>query len=924
MTFKLALTVQSEPPVDTGAWLSVTYLAAALDSTEVPARDRELALPSLTRLGAQLAERAASAGHFGLAELARVLLARIDRVSPSKVDSAESKMYAEAMADVMRVALDNPKDPRNEYMAIKIAGPLARVAPLSPNSVSEVIAQMIAPPVMAEWGGSVIYYLLENLAELCTANPDMARRVILSVWEYEEDRNDTTLMGRSQILPLRSTRRQDLEMARYRTGESFQSLLKCAPDVAFDVFLTLVATHSVSHESIRARAGGVQVYASELLEGSSGYGALDALANGVVKFLVDASASPDQNFVHDSLERLADQLTHDQVWRAIIQASVSHPQTLGRFLMPLLNGGDLLGHPCTHAACVRLVRVLSPVLADAEHRDLEEAILHSHDPIGGGATDSQDMTDSLVEQLDAHRIQTEEIRKRYNSIQTAPPSRPADPGTPIPSDGTPIPELSGHADESSFDSIKTTLMDDIRRCTAGGPANHQSVESLAMSLTVLDRLTGPGAKTQDGNEPTDARSLLLRGAQILAHNPSVLPVSEIGDLILRILVTAVEDVAQEPSTTGWTAVEGLATLQLRSEWRSHPGSTRIPELLRPLLDSPDEAVRAAASSALPYIIGPQELPSALLGRLAHETADIVVAALTRGLANLTKATPEQADSCLSNLSVLPQWQGLNGVAEDVSVPLRQRAGVLGDNLLRILLYLHLEHHSQFASTLIKSWQSIPTRYPATIARMVIWTRDYLQSVQPDTQARAFELFTNIANSIVPIIEANGEAAGTDSLDETTENELEAALWIAYHIAQTTYHASGAFRHPNDRTEPDTRSVSPGFCSLALPLAQVLARAHDPAVAHPLVETLVFLSRLEPKSAFVIIGTIVSASPGYEHESLGQNLVMDLVDVWLAEHRNLILNDQECMASLRQILEAFIRSGSDRALRRVQDLADLFR
>jgi hypothetical protein len=42
-----------------------------------------------------------------------------------------------------------------------------------------------------------------------------------------------------------------------------------------------------------------------------------------------------------------------------------------------------------------------------------------------------------------------------------------------------------------------------------------------------------------------------------------------------------------------------------------------------------------------------------------------------------------------------------------------------------------------------------------------------------------------------------------------------------------------------------------------------------------------------------------------------------------ERRDVILNDPECLSGLRQILETFVAVGSDRAIRRVQDLGELF-
>jgi hypothetical protein len=95
------------------------------------------------------------------------------------------------------------------------------------------------------------------------------------------------------------------------------------------------------------------------------------------------------------------------------------------------------------------------------------------------------------------------------------------------------------------------------------------------------------------------------------------------------------------------------------------------------------------------------------------------------------------------------------------------------------------------------------------------------------------------------------------------------------------------------------------------------------IAHHLVQTLVYLSRREPRQAFLLVAKIATPGSGYENESLGEAEVLDLVDLYLAERREIILDDPVCLGSLRQILETFIAVGSDRAIRRVQDLGELF-
>lgn len=163
------------------------------------------------------------------------------------------------------------------------------------------------------------------------------------------------------------------------------------------------------------------------------------------------------------------------------------------------------------------------------------------------------------------------------------------------------------------------------------------------------------------------------------------------------------------------------------------------------------------------------------------------------------------------------------------------------------------------------------------------------------------------------------ASGAQIGDELRQ-DLDAAGWIAHAIAREIYHASGAFQTPQEKMQPDDRVVSPSFSSLTLPIIEKLADVRTPEVSHPLVQTLAFLSQREPRRAFLAVAKIVIPGTGYAYEQLGEGEVLDLVDLYLAERRSIILNEPECLSGLRRILETFVAAGSDRAIRRVQDLA----
>jgi hypothetical protein len=173
------------------------------------------------------------------------------------------------------------------------------------------------------------------------------------------------------------------------------------------------------------------------------------------------------------------------------------------------------------------------------------------------------------------------------------------------------------------------------------------------------------------------------------------------------------------------AVNGLATLLRREEWRTHPDGEVIRQHLRPLLDSWNPTTRMLASMALPLIISQKELTEDLTRRLSHEDDGSVIEILTQIMARHAFTDPDGIDDCLRCLADQHAWRALAGTAEDRTTPPNKRHSDISDVLLQALLHLYLVRATPFVSGLIATWKQVPTHYPATIGRLIAWTRPYL-------------------------------------------------------------------------------------------------------------------------------------------------------------------------------------------------------
>jgi hypothetical protein len=533
------------------ARMCVAHLASALEAAEVSEQDRRASAPALAGLAATLAARAAETGDTGLADLARVLLVRLDRCFPLSPDGIAAQTRSRAIADLMRCALSNSAEPAREELAMRAADALATASVVSPSEVGPVIEAVIAPPVMAVWGGRVADRLIQHLSTVAQADPGLAERLALSVWEYDDQRDEVTSIGSSRIIGLTSTRRQDLEMARYSTAERFAAFLAASPEAALRFLLAVIDKHAPPGEPARTAGQPPRVYRSASLEFAAGHGALNTMAGALTSFLVSSASEPNpvaQATTGQLVQAAAAELTHHQVWCRLLEAGSAHPGSLGQHLLPLLDGSDLLGHYTTRAYAARLTAALSPVLPPPEHARLEQAILRARDPLDVDGERTQDLVDSLLGQLDRSRVQDAAAQARLAELdsQGGPPPAPEPPAASGSFPFTRDISFEWSADSSTSAETDGPLRDAMKRAetdlyaTMSGAAGDQggARERLRESLPALYSALMPDDPVVDQSVFRQAFTLLVRCAERLAPDAEVLPGTDLGEMVFGILRAA--------------------------------------------------------------------------------------------------------------------------------------------------------------------------------------------------------------------------------------------------------------------------------------------------------------------------------------------------------------------------------------------------
>lgn len=164
--------------------------------------------------------------------------------------------------------------------------------------------------------------------------------------------------------------------------------------------------------------------------------------------------------------------------------------------------------------------------------------------------------------------------------------------------------------------------------------------------------------------------------------------------------------------------------------------------------------------------------------------------------------------------------------------------------------------------------------------------------------------------------------------ETAAKKYNSAEKVIHHAMNQLYFGSGAYDADCNEGQvglPDAATKARLLTDYAEILA-LIASSREPATLHHLIELYEFLICGDPVAVFEAIHTIVlgrGEEEGYHHESLGNTVVVRIVERYIADYRALF-DDEGRRARLVRVLQLFSEVGWADALKLLYDLPDLLR
>jgi hypothetical protein len=851
---------------------------------------------------------------------------------------------------------------------------VCRTFSANPHESARVLGKLLAPGALTADRLEALGWLAHEVKALALQSPDLAEQLYIAVFRAGEVPDEQVPVISSQLMGLHTSARDKFKMAERGLADSFTDFLQTAPEHALRALAVALQEYPRQHRVYRGeprvwsfpfsdrRASFISDASCFWDEGStSQYDVPVQMLDRLQAHLERLASSP---ATAADLAALVNLVVQTQslavVWRRLLSLGAAHPDTAGPLLLPLVEVDIVLLTPDTCTWAGRFLQAVFPHLDEPSRQRIEGIIMRLPESplLGELYTDEasergQRMRDRLLGRLPLQALVTEAARQRLEetlSVGRVPHNEPA-----FCNEGWVGVTEQEHWERRGipFDVPVSVRYRELAQPVAEFTAKFRDgipdvTEVLRIEAALRELSAELAAAATNGLHPelvSEGTGEIAACSAAILRNGQIFGRSETLELLRRLLMSASshpqpvhspqdnEQFDQTPAlgipAPRLQAAQGLMLLA-----RDPRGAT--PEVLAAverLSRDPVHAVRFAVARQL-YLLN--RVDPGLMWRLIEQFAaedpspPVLFALAADTLDQLLRAAREAADRVVGLIEQLRAR-----VAGKVS----NRTHDARTACVRLLLgaYLHLNHPS--ARELLHSIAAEPDshvdelRYLAGCLRDFLDERQEIRSPSPadEVRDRGWTLLNVVSESAVQSFQSLVQTYG-----KVTSAEVPGSAQEAYKslsglldtVALNLYLASGADDDRKDRGQgKGPHPLAAGrqrFLSRALRTIGDLGVVGLAPVAHHLVELLQSYIDVDPKRVFLEIGRAVEKSleGGYQYESLAADLIVRVVERYLADYRDVLREDARCQELLMKVLDAFV--GWTEARKLAYRLEEVFR
>lgn len=815
-------------------------------------------------------------------------------------------------------------------LARSIIPMVARTYASDPARSSALLEALLEPERFAARGFIEVPALAQEIRSVAEADPDFAVQIYHRVFpDAEFSRDHTTAMGSSWILSLTSNAAQDFEMARYSLGEAYPGLLQANPMLGARALAATVAGHT-ARTGLGAAAAVVIVPAN----GRAYRCRLDRSALQTWRFESEhpeSQAKVYQAFLKAlptnpavlspaTVDAMLDEADASVVWFALFAAAKTAPDCAPDHIWPLATAQTILTSRDLGRSAIGAVVALYPHMSESRRRDFETAVLswtiiNEDDPAAA--------RDHFLAQLFralSDRLVTAGARALVPN--DAPPPEGGELGRVYAIEGwndDPHRWMTGAGLSISPNPEILTQVDAVEALLALESPTAETREFLLSEITALfDAAEAARGHGLEDDVDRAAGEVVARGVWRLLRGGTLAP--EPRDRLFDMLIAlsrhplpraAAETESEYAASPSWSSpAPRVKAAETISEVLNTEGAWPVlSEATERLLRDSYPAVRAQIVARLNALFS---VANTDMWRLIHSATEdernlSVLAHLGPVLSRLKNANAAETETVL--LRLLERFS-------DAKKP--------ESRLVYLLVHFGVVQGSAASEGVLRDWvadyETRDSWLEAALGQMRdLFVRGYddLDPVQTAIRERAFAFVESVIAATEPAVTAWPARGG-----EPTSREV-AAVKLIDSCVEDIFFGTGAGAQEKELVFKSDAAAA-AFLDRSAPLLRRLGELGTPRTVHYLLQILVPLVRVRPALAFDLMAAALLRTSGvarYEYESLGANLFVKLVGIFLADHRDLFENETR-RRTLLDCIAVFVDAGWPEARRLFHALPEL--
>lgn len=842
----------------------------------------------------------------------------------------------------------------DSWLMIRAIRGVCRTFTTNQKESEELLVLLLTKERLSTWGYAEIPWLTRDIRYIQDHAPQFVFGLYIAVFSHEEKSEDPTDIAKSKIFGLRSTKRQDFKHAKWDLGEKFPAFIATNPLVGCHIAVEVTRTYiTQEHSNVHKETPEKIQFGPKELEFISDWSSIwdwrtsnrdeDALVilAALFRFISD-EARVAHELLHLILDVIVDKGSYAIFWRKLLKIAIDKQGgVIARYLRPALTSLALFRSMDTTELMAQFLFSEFPLLPEKQRVQIEEFIV-GLSVATNVADDEQGLRDERLRNALLSGLGSNLTSQAARSIWADLPKSDDVAEKAARRSGPSFGYLSHEQylaaiGESPDNEAQTELEGLIARVSQFGVKflnSTPSAKDLEEIVPFIRELHGVLAAAGEQSFKATARE---RGLDAIAEACALIadlenlgePLGELTTDLLIELSTSTdppenpeEDTrfAEHPSwgrpAPRLVAAGGLCNLAKHATYATEKVLSRIQDLSR----DPVAAVRFQIFTRLVSLyFGGQET---LMWSVFEQGAELEV---NRGVLSGIVSSFQRLFNYKSSEVAKLTSRILGRFSDDPS------ASDLVAECVSLLGLLYVWKNLNRALQAIEIYVDNPTLSVDSVGKLFFALRPAFtyaeESVDPGTAAsvrsRAFSLAQRYASKAATETKRLLEEARQGNQSSETINSYIRILDI---IGGELFFGSGAFEAKHEANKSFSKPTRDRFYREALPTLMLLADIGFPNLVHRMMEMMEQYVDVDPRGVFLLVSTLVKAGEtwGYNYESLAVDLVVQVIQRYLAEYPDLLQSDEECRRALISTLDSFVRAGWPSASRLTYSLGDIYR